>query len=152
MDGGSGLNLMYLKPLMGWGLLVTSSKASHICSMEWSPSGRSFFRSPSEMRATTLPHHPRVVVLCQVHGHPQLCLPQAQDTRTCYSYHHGGQAQRALDCEKDNIKLATTTVAVAELRELSTTRSRHATHIWRFQSTREDSVKIMQIGASLDHE
>jgi hypothetical protein len=62
------------------------------------------------------------------------------------------KAQRALDCEKDNIKLATTTVAMAELRELSTTRSRHATHIWRFQSTREDSVKIMQIGASLDHE
>jgi hypothetical protein len=58
MDGGSGLNLMYLDTSRGWGSLVTSSKAAHIHSTEcsWagnpSPSGGSLCQSPIEMRAT----------------------------------------------------------------------------------------------------
>jgi hypothetical protein len=36
MDGGSGLNLMYLDTFEGFGLPVTSSKAAHTLSTEWS--------------------------------------------------------------------------------------------------------------------
>jgi hypothetical protein len=66
MDGGSGLNLMYLDTFERWGLPVSSSKAAHIHFTEWSqgsslsPMGGSLCRSPSEARATTALRHSRL--------------------------------------------------------------------------------------------
>jgi hypothetical protein len=57
-------------------------------------------------------------ILCQVHGHPELHLPQAQDTQTHQCHHRGGQDLAVMDCKQSSIELATTAVIAAELREL----------------------------------
>jgi hypothetical protein len=58
-------------------------------------------------------------VLGQVHGHPQLRLPQAKDTRARWGYYHGGQGSAGAGLQIDNIELSAVAVVVAELRELS---------------------------------
>jgi hypothetical protein len=58
-------------------------------------------------------------MLCQVHGHPHLRLPQAQDTQAHGVITMEAKAQRAQDCEQDSIKLAATAITAVELRELS---------------------------------
>jgi hypothetical protein len=70
-----------------------------------SPMGKLPCMSPSETQATTAPNarfqcgrilyalarHPGAAMLHQVHSHPQLRLPRAQDTETYQCHHHGGQ-------------------------------------------------------------
>jgi hypothetical protein len=59
MDGGCGINLIYLDTFEGLGLPMTSSKVAHTRSTEWSrannPSllGESPYWSPSETQAIT---------------------------------------------------------------------------------------------------
>jgi hypothetical protein len=55
-------------------------------------------------------------MLYQVHGHPHLCklkIPGPADIIIVEA-----RAQLALDCEQDNIKLASTVVAATKLKEL----------------------------------
>jgi hypothetical protein len=58
-------------------------------------------------------------MLRQVHGHPLLCLPQAQDTRSHQDHHCGGQGSADAELRARHIELAATAVAATELRELS---------------------------------
>jgi hypothetical protein len=57
-------------------------------------------------------------MLREVHGHPQLCLPQAQDTRPAGVITVEAKTYRALECEHNIIELATFAVDATKLREL----------------------------------
>jgi hypothetical protein len=106
-----------------------------------------------------------MTMLRQVHGHPLLCLPQAQDTRSHQDHHCGGQGLADAELQARHIELAATAVAATELRELSlqaTSASpgpampplsdafKATKDAKAVQIDTEDPTKIVQIGVSLN--
>jgi hypothetical protein len=112
MDGGSSLNLMYLDTFDGLGLTRDQLQSSLHPFDGVVPGKQSVllgwvtmwvtFGNVSNCRTETyqaFPHHLRTTMLHLVHGHPQLRIPQAQDTRARWDHQRGGQASAGAELQ-----------------------------------------------------
>jgi hypothetical protein len=80
-----------------------------------------------------------VAVLCQDHGHPQLCLPQAQDTWTYWGYNRVGQVTMGIGLQEGQHRACCRSSHCGRIKgdklpsSHSVTQPSHAPDVWRFQ-------------------